>query len=70
MSGEPYSQKNGWIIHSNERIFQVMTYKICTHSVVVPVMTKTAQCLIGNWEYITVVDPEGVRIPSPLLNIL
>ena len=23
MSGEPYSQKSGWIIHSNERIFQV-----------------------------------------------
>ena len=27
MSGEPYSQKSGWIIHSNERIFQVMTFK-------------------------------------------
>ena len=26
MSGEPYSQKSGWIIHSNERIFQVMTF--------------------------------------------
>ena len=27
MSGEPYSQKSGWIIHSNERIFKVMTFK-------------------------------------------
>ena len=27
MSGEAYSQKSGWIIHSNERIFQVMTFK-------------------------------------------
>ena len=26
MSGDPYSQKRGWIIHSNERIFQVMTF--------------------------------------------
>ena len=26
MSGEPYSQKSGWIKHSNERIFQVMTF--------------------------------------------
>ena len=27
MSGEPYSQKSGWIQHSNERIFQVMPFK-------------------------------------------
>ena len=27
MSGEPYSQKSGWIKHSNEQIFQVMTFK-------------------------------------------
>ena len=27
MSREPYSQKSGWIIHSNEQIFQVMTLK-------------------------------------------
>ena len=27
MRGEPYSQKRGWINHSNERIFQVMTFK-------------------------------------------
>ena len=27
MSREPYSQKSGWINHSNERIFQVMTFK-------------------------------------------
>ena len=27
MSGEPYSQKRGWIKHSNERIFQVMIFK-------------------------------------------
>ena len=26
MSGEPYSQNSGWIKHSNERIFQVMTF--------------------------------------------
>ena len=25
MSGKPYSQKRGWINHSNEPIFQVMT---------------------------------------------
>ena len=24
MSGEPYSQKSGWIKHTNERIFQVI----------------------------------------------
>ena len=27
MSGEPYSKKSGWIKNSNERIFQVMTFK-------------------------------------------
>ena len=27
MSGDPYSQKSGWINHSNERIFQVLTFK-------------------------------------------
>ena len=27
MSREPYSQKSGWIKHSNERIFQLMTFK-------------------------------------------
>ena len=27
MSGEPYSQKSGWIKHSNEGIFQVMTFQ-------------------------------------------
>ena len=27
MSGEPYSQKSGEINHSNERFFQVMTFK-------------------------------------------
>ena len=27
MSREPYSQKSGWINHSNEQIFQVMTFK-------------------------------------------
>ena len=27
MSGEPYSQKSGWIIDSNERMFQVMAFK-------------------------------------------
>ena len=27
MSGEPYSQKRGWRNHSNERTFQVMTFK-------------------------------------------
>ena len=25
MIGKPYSQKSGWINHSKERIFQVMT---------------------------------------------
>ena len=27
MSGEPYSQKSGWIKHTNERIFPIMTFK-------------------------------------------
>ena len=27
MSREPYSQKSGWINHSNERIFQEMFFK-------------------------------------------
>ena len=27
MSVEPYSQKSGWIKHSNERTFQVITIK-------------------------------------------
>ena len=27
MSGEPYSQKSGWIHQSNEQTFQVMTFK-------------------------------------------
>ena len=27
MSGEPYSQKSGWIKHSSEGIFQVMIFK-------------------------------------------
>ena len=27
MSGEPYSQKSGWKNHSNEQIFQVMTFE-------------------------------------------
>ena len=70
MNGEPYSQKSGWIIHSNERIFQVMTFKFSIHSVVVLVMTNIAECLIGDWEYITVVDPEGICTPSPISNIL
>ena len=26
LRGEPYSQKSRWINHSNERIFQVMTF--------------------------------------------
>ena len=28
MSGEPYSLKSGWKNHSNEQVFQVMTFKI------------------------------------------
>ena len=31
MSGESYSQKSGWKIHSNERIFKVMTFKTSIH---------------------------------------
>ena len=69
MSGEPYSQKSGWIIHSNERIFQVVTLNKYP-SVVLPAMANIAQCLTGDRERITVADPEGVRSPSPLLNIL
>ena len=33
MSREPYSQKIGWKNHSNERIFQVMTFKRSIYSV-------------------------------------
>ena len=71
MSGEPYSQKSGWIIHSNERIFLAITFKynVSIHSVVLPVMANIAQCLIDNLERITVADREGFRSPSPLLNI-
>ena len=52
MSREPYSQKSGWIIHSMSEF-------------AVHVMAKLniAQCLIGDWECITVVDSEGVRTP-------
>ena len=70
MSRKLYRQKNGWQIHSNERIFQVMTFKIKYPSVGLPVMANIAQCLTGDWERITVADPEGGRSPSPLLNIL
>ena len=63
MSGDPYSQKSGWIVRSNERIFQVMI-----HSVVLHVIVNIAQCLIDDWERITVADPEGAR-PSPILAI-
>ena len=42
MSGEPYSQKSGWKNHSNEQIFQVMTFKKRIHSVALPVMTNIA----------------------------
>ena len=64
MSGEPYSQMSRWIILSSERIL------VSIHSVVLPVMANIAQCFIGDWECITVVDPEWVRSPFPLLNIL
>ena len=66
MSRKLYSQKNGWQIHSNEQIFQVMTFKIKYPSVVLPVMANIAQCLTGDWDHITVADPEGGRSPSPL----
>ena len=45
MSGEPYSQKSGWIKHSNEQIFQVMTFKkVFTQYIfiVLPVMANVA----------------------------
>ena len=54
-SGDQYSQKSGWINHSNERIFQV----ICIHSVVLPVVAYIAQSLIGEWRRIVMADPEG-----------
>ena len=45
MSGELYSQKGEWIIHSNEGIFQVMIFKINIRSVVLPVMANIAQVI-------------------------
>ena len=66
MSGEPYSQKSRWIIHSNQPIFQVMKdLHISIHSVVLPVIANIAQCLMGDWERIAVADPEGVRFALP-----
>ena len=43
---------------------------ISIHTVVLPVMANIARNLIGDWDPITVADPEGVCSPSPLLNIL
>ena len=60
ISGEPYSQKSGWITHSNELIFQV-----CSHSVLLPVKANIAQLgahYSGGFK--------GGSPPSPLLNIL
>ena len=65
MSGEPYCQKSGWKNHSNERIFQVMTFNKRIHSFVLPVMANIAQPLIGNWKRIVVADLEGI-LPPPL----
>ena len=49
MSGEPHSQKSGWINHSNERIFQVMTF--------------FAQSLIGDWRRVVVAGLDGFAPP-------
>ena len=51
MSGKPYSQKRGWINHSNEQLL---------------VKAYIAQSLIGDWERITVADSKGVRPLSPI----
>ena len=60
MSGEPHSQKSGWINTSNERIFQVKDNEV------LPVMANIAQSLIGDWERIAVADPDGVQRVRPL----
>ena len=62
LSREPYSQKSGWITHSNERFF---FKKITIHSVVLSVMANIVQSLIGDWKCITVADQEG-SMGSPL----
>ena len=67
MSGEPYSQKSGWIKHSSERIFQVMVFKKSICSVVLPVMVNIPQSLVGDLERITVADPGGVQGVRPSL---
>ena len=74
MSGEPYSQKSGWIKHSNERTFHVMLFKeISIRSVVLPVMANIVQSLVGDFKRITVANPggvQGVRPTLPAIKIL
>ena len=47
MSGEPYSQKSGWISHSNEWIFQVMAFNKYSLSCI----TCNGQCclVLNRW---------------------
>ena len=40
MSGEPYSQKGGWIIHSNERIFQKKYSLSCSTYIAEPLLFR------------------------------
>ena len=57
MSGEPYSQKSGWVNYSNEQIFQIMTFRslysnITTYNITIccPLLTngeKDFQCAKG-----------------------
>ena len=61
MSGEPYSQKSGWINRSNERIFQVITLVFTRLYYLYRVKANIAQSLVGDWERITVADPRGIQ---------
>ena len=66
MSGEPYSKKSGLIKHSNERNFQIMTFKLNKYSL--SFITCNGQyCSVLNrlFERITVTNPrrvQGVRL--------
>ena len=66
MSREPYSQKSGWVNHSNERIIQAMSFKkVFTQLYYLVLMVDIAQSLIGDWKGIVVADLIGVRSPPP-----
>ena len=63
MSGEPYSQKSGWKNYSGNDI----QISIHSDSCIICNDQYCCQSLIGDWERITVADPEGVKgvLPPP-----